>query len=62
MRSNQFSNLPLCAQSNSVKNQATGEYGPVPDVARYYKANNIQWCVLGEHNFGEGSARESAAM
>jgi aconitate hydratase len=49
-------------KSNSVKNQATGEYGPVPDVARYYKANNIQWCVLGEHNFGEGSARESAAI
>ena len=24
-------------EMNKVKNQLTGEYGPVPDTARYYK-------------------------
>lgn len=24
-------------EMNKVKNQVTGEYGPVPDTARYYK-------------------------
>ena len=25
-------------EMNKVRNQITGEYGPVPDTARYYKA------------------------
>eukprot|EP01125_Pyxidicula_operculata_P008935 TRINITY_DN2952_c0_g1_i2.p1 TRINITY_DN2952_c0_g1~~TRINITY_DN2952_c0_g1_i2.p1 ORF type:complete len:504 (-),score=144.82 TRINITY_DN2952_c0_g1_i2:5-1516(-) len=49
-------------QVNSVKNQITGQYDSPPTVARYYKNNNIKWCVIGESNFGEGSARESAAL
>jgi len=48
--------------ANSVRNQLTGEFAPPPDVARHYKANSLKWCVIGEHNFGEGSARESAAV
>ncbi|WP_339633339.1 aconitate hydratase [Bizionia echini] len=49
-------------KTNFVKNQLTGEYGGVPDVARDYKANGIYSVVVGDHNYGEGSSREHAAM
>ncbi|VAW21134.1 Aconitate hydratase, partial [hydrothermal vent metagenome] len=49
-------------ETNKVKNQLTGEYGPVPDVARAYKAAGIKSIVVGDHNYGEGSSREHAAM
>uniref|UniRef100_A0A8C9WGZ4 Aconitate hydratase, mitochondrial n=1 Tax=Scleropages formosus TaxID=113540 RepID=A0A8C9WGZ4_SCLFO len=47
---------------NKVRNQLTGEYGGVPDIARYYKKNGIQWVVVGDENYGEGSSREHAAL
>ncbi|MEQ2275116.1 aconitate hydratase [Xenotaenia resolanae] len=47
---------------NKVKNQLTGEYGGVPDVARFYKANGLNWVVVGDENYGEGSSREHAAL
>ncbi|MFT7351135.1 MAG: aconitate hydratase [Flavobacterium sp.] len=49
-------------KTNSVKNQLTGEYAEVPVVARAYKAANIPSIVIGDHNYGEGSSREHAAM
>ena len=49
-------------EANTIKNQLTGEYQGVPDVARAYKANSIPWCVIGEDNYGEGSSREHAAL
>ena len=49
-------------KTNSVKNQITGEYGPVPDIARAYKKAHIPTIVVGDHNYGEGSSREHAAM
>ncbi len=49
-------------KTNKVKNQLTGEYGAVPDTARAYKAAKIPSIVVGEHNYGEGSSREHAAM
>ncbi|MEE2764914.1 MAG: aconitate hydratase [Candidatus Neomarinimicrobiota bacterium] len=49
-------------QTNHVKNQLNGEYGPVPDVQRKYKTAGIQTIVVGGENFGEGSSREHAAM
>lgn len=49
-------------KANSVKNILTGDYDPVPDVARAYLAANLPWVVVGEHNYGEGSAREQAAI
>jgi len=49
-------------KTNFVKNQITGEYGGVPDVAREYKAEGIKTLVVGDHNYGEGSSREHAAM
>jgi aconitate hydratase len=49
-------------QTNKVKNQLTGEYDEVPKVQRAYKAAGIPTIVVGDHNYGEGSSREHAAM
>jgi aconitate hydratase len=49
-------------KTNSVKNQLTGNYDAVPAVARAYKAAGVPSVVVGDHNYGEGSSREHAAM
>ncbi|BAV94441.1 aconitate hydratase [Ichthyobacterium seriolicida] len=49
-------------KTNEVKNQLNGEFGEVPSVQRYYKSNNVKTIVVGDHNYGEGSSREHAAM
>ena len=49
-------------QSDSVKNQLTGEYGSVPATQRQYKAAGFGSVVVGDENYGEGSSREHAAM
>jgi aconitate hydratase len=49
-------------QTDTVKNQLTGEYGPVPATQRVYKAAGIGSVVVGDENYGEGSSREHAAM
>ena len=48
---------------NKVKNQLTGEYGPVPDTARYYKVRRTQHnvctfdyvcmgiCIIQDHQY-----------
>ena len=49
-------------QTNNILNQITGNYEPVPQVARFYKSSGMGSIVVGEENFGEGSSREHAAM
>ncbi len=49
-------------KTDTVKNQLTGEYGPVPATQRAYKAAGIGSIVVGDENYGEGSSREHAAM
>ena len=49
-------------QTNFVKSQLTGEYDAVPKTQRAYKAAGIKTIVVGDHNYGEGSSREHAAM
>lgn len=49
-------------KANEVKNQLTGAYGEVPAVQRAYKAAGVASIVVGDHNYGEGSSREHAAM
>jgi len=49
-------------RTDLVKNQLTGEYGPVPATQRAYKAAGIGSLVVGDENYGEGSSREHAAM
>jgi len=47
---------------NSVKSQLDGSVDEVPNVARTYKAAGVLSVVVGDHNYGEGSSREHAAM
>lgn len=49
-------------ETDTVKNQLTDEYGPVPATQRAYKAQGIGSIVVGDENYGEGSSREHAAM
>ncbi|HYC87556.1 MAG TPA: hypothetical protein VEB86_20120, partial [Chryseosolibacter sp.] len=49
-------------KTDSVKNQLNGEYGAVPATQRAYKAAGVPTIVVGDHNYGEGSSREHAAM
>ncbi len=45
-----------------VKNILTGLTESCSDVARYYKTKKIDWVIIGDNNYGEGSSREHAAM
>ena len=38
------------------------EYCETPELAFYYKNNNISSIIFGDENYGEGSSREHAAM
>jgi aconitate hydratase len=49
-------------KTDNVKNELTGEYGPVPATQRDYKAAGLGSIVVGDENYGEGSSREHAAM
>ncbi len=50
------------AKPGEVKNQLTGEYESTPKVAKEYKKHGVNWVVVGDENYGEGSSREHAAM
>ena len=39
-----------------------GSVKPLPELAREYKHAGIEWLVVGDDNYGEGSSREHAAM
>ena len=41
---------------------STGAIDAVPVIARQYKAANINYCIIGHNNYGEGSSREHAAL
>ncbi|AWU45151.1 aconitate hydratase [Blattabacterium punctulatus] len=47
---------------NEIKNIFTGNYGTVPDTAKFYKLKKITTLIVGDENYGEGSSREHAAM
>ena len=49
-------------KTNFVKSQLDGEYDAVPKTARAYKTAGVPTIVVGDHNYGEGSSREHAAM
>ena len=49
-------------KTNFVKNQFNGDYDAVPATQRYYKSKGVHTIVVGDHNYGEGSSREHAAM
>ena len=49
-------------ETNKVVNQLNGEESEVPAAARAYKKAGVPTVVVGDHNYGEGSSREHAAM
>ena len=49
-------------ETNSVKNQLTGDYVPVPQAAQAYRDAGMGSIIVGDENYGEGSSREHAAM
>src|SRR5499427_7424350 len=50
-------------ETGKGKNVATGESGQsIAQIARYYKVRGLKWVVIGDHNYGEGSSREHAAL
>ncbi|EUC54052.1 aconitate hydratase [Rhizoctonia solani AG-3 Rhs1AP] len=49
-------------EANKVQNLDTGKWGGVPQVAIEYREKGTQWVVIGDHNYGEGSSREHAAL
>ena len=44
------------------KDQTDGQNRPFPEIARRYHEAGWSWAVIGDHNYGEGSSREHAAM
>ncbi|KAJ1808529.1 aconitate hydratase [Coemansia sp. RSA 2523] len=58
-------NAALDGQVNTVRNAISGlepSVGSIPDVAMSYKQAGVPWLVIADYNYGEGSAREHAAM
>jgi len=61
-------NLLLGAFNSFTKNIGTGinnltnDIGKFAEIARSYKFHDIPWLIIGDHNYGEGSSREHAAM
>ena len=49
-------------KTNFVKSQLDGDYDSVPKTQRSYKDAGVLTIVVGDHNYGEGSSREHAAM
>ncbi|KAJ1943649.1 aconitate hydratase, partial [Linderina macrospora] len=58
-------NAALDGKVNWVRNAVDGlepAEGTIPDVATAYKNSGVPWLVIADYNYGEGSAREHAAM
>lgn len=36
--------------------------GSIPEIAKQFKARNQPWALIVDENYGEGSAREHAAL
>ncbi|MCU1398470.1 MAG: acnA [Acidimicrobiales bacterium] len=44
------------------KSTIDGTVDSYPNLAKQYGEAGIQWCAIGDRNYGEGSSREHAAM
>ncbi len=50
-------------ETGKGRNVLTGEAGqPIAQIARHYRGQGLKWVVVGDHNYGEGSSREHAAL
>ncbi|KAF2872499.1 aconitate hydratase mitochondrial precursor [Massariosphaeria phaeospora] len=46
----------------NVAYDTDGTTATIPELAKRWKAQGREWLVVAEHNYGEGSAREHAAL
>ncbi|MEK0319982.1 MAG: aconitate hydratase [Nitrosopumilus sp.] len=46
----------------SGKNILNNKFEPFSKIARQYKEKQMNWVIIGDNNYGEGSSREHAAM
>jgi len=46
----------------NVAYDSDGSSSSIPALAKKWKAQGQEWLVVAEHNYGEGSAREHAAL
>jgi aconitate hydratase len=44
------------------KNTLNSKIESFPHIAREYKERGLEWIIIGDNNYGEGSSREHAAM
>lgn len=50
-------------EAGKGKNVLTGETGQaISKIARHYRSQGVKWIAIGDHNYGEGSSREHAAL
>ncbi len=49
-------------QVGNGKNTLNNKTESFAQIARQYKEKQIQWAIIGDSNYGEGSSREHAAM
>ena len=49
-------------ESGTGNNLLTNETMSLPDLAKSYHENSVNWVAIGDENYGEGSSREHAAM
>ncbi|KAF8167901.1 aconitase family-domain-containing protein [Crassisporium funariophilum] len=47
---------------NVAFDRDTGASGSIPEIAKSFKARNQPWAIVVDDNYGEGSAREHAAL
>ena len=55
-------NNAFSEESGMGVNTLNNEIMTLPDLAKTYHENNINWIAIGDENYGEGSSREHAAM
>ncbi|MDB0017100.1 aconitate hydratase [Acidimicrobiia bacterium] len=55
-------NNSFTTDSGMGNNLLTNEIMSLPDLAKSYHENSVNWVAIGDENYGEGSSREHAAM
>ena len=55
-------NNSFTTDSGMGNNLLTNEIMSLPDLAKSYHENAVNWIAIGDENYGEGSSREHAAM
>ena len=55
-------NNSFTEESGTGINTLNNEVMTLPDLAKTYHENQVNWIAIGDENYGEGSSREHAAM